>query len=96
MIGTPGVNGGKGASKPGITVTNASGDTARVPASLLGPGLLPLTRTPQMSSSEAAANWLKSAQTENTTGGTDAVQKAAVSLILYKIHYLYKHTCLHK
>lgn len=85
MIGTPGVSKPAGGSvtKPGITVTDTSGGKgdAAMGTGLLGPGLLPLTNVPtKMSSSEAAANWLKSAQEESTGGApSDAVQKAAVS-----------------
>ena len=49
----------------------------------VGAGLQPKSKLPDISSSQAAANWLKSAQTETTGGGapSSAVQKAAVSKV---------------
>ena len=49
----------------------------------VGAGLQPKSKLPDISSSQAAANWLKSAQTETTGGGapSSAVQKAAVSTV---------------
>ena len=49
----------------------------------VGAGLEPKSKLPGISSSEAAANWLKSAQTETAGGGasSSAVQKAAVSTV---------------
>ena len=49
----------------------------------VGAGLQPKSKLPDISSSQAAANWLKSAQTETTGGGapSSAVQKAAVSIV---------------
>ena len=49
----------------------------------IGVGLQPKAKLPGISSSEAAANWLKSAQTESGGGEpSSAVQRAAVSNIL--------------
>ena len=49
----------------------------------VGAGLQQKSKLPDISSSQAAANWLKSAQTETTGGGapSSAVQKAAVSIV---------------
>jgi len=72
-------------AKPHVTVTApqphgaTGGSQGAMGGSFLGPGLLPLTSVPsKVSSSEAAANWLRSAQTETPAGGSSAVQKAAV------------------
>ena len=49
----------------------------------VGAGLQPKAKLPGISSSEAAANWLKSAQTESSGDGepSSAVQRAAVSIM---------------
>ncbi|WAR23670.1 CFA36-like protein [Mya arenaria] len=89
VIGTPGVK----QTQPTVTVTTPGGATGTMPIgagtsdgtsglsqTVLGQGLLPLTSVPsKVSSSEAAANWLKSAQTESS-GGDQAVQKAAAAM----------------
>ena len=75
---TPTASGG--ASKPASGPSQPSIDQT-----LIGPGLLPMSKVPQISSSQAAANWLKSAQDETSnTGQSEAVQKAAVSITVEK------------
>lgn len=76
-----------GASKPPDSSSGASKATSStsqpsINQTMVGPGLLPMTKVPQISSSQAAANWLKSAQDETTNqqGQSDAVQKAAVCI----------------
>ncbi|XP_052275295.1 cilia- and flagella-associated protein 36-like isoform X2 [Dreissena polymorpha] len=84
VIGTPGI------SQPKIEVTSPIGTTkgatgsqqgAGLSQTVLGPGLLPMTNVPsKVSSSEAAANWLKQAHTETTSVGPGAVEKAAAAM----------------
>ncbi|WAR20105.1 CFA36-like protein [Mya arenaria] len=85
VIGTPDPTNGDCNNPGGATGTmpigaGTSDGTSGLSQTVLGPGLLPLTSVPsKVSSSEAAANWLKSAQTESS-GGDQAVQKAAAAM----------------
>ncbi|XP_053378212.1 cilia- and flagella-associated protein 36-like [Mercenaria mercenaria] len=73
---------GKTAAGGGTSKAAPGSSQPSVDQTLIGPGLLPMTRVPQISGSQAAANWLKSAQDETSTnqGQSDAVQKAAAAM----------------
>ncbi|KAL4238980.1 Cilia- and flagella-associated protein 36 [Mactra antiquata] len=86
VVTTPGitVSMAEEKSKPGKTKSGAGARSSqpKIDQTAVGPGLLPMTKLPGISSSEAAANWLKSAQTESATGpgSSDAIQKAAAAM----------------
>ena len=66
---------------PVVLVSGGEKSAPSLSQTKLGPGLLPQTRVPGISGSEAAANWMKSAQSEANQPDAHqaAIQKAAVS-----------------